>query len=336
MLKNHLVRPFSAATDITSRGYSLTLQRRIADFGADDSFGKVPWKLKEHYGIHIPLHSPRTITEKHAGIIKEMETVTDILPQHGHEYIISETDGSLIPIVTIAERITAEDPSDGRKRRTVGWKEARLSLAHQLGNVTPIFEATMGNPDTTGDQMLNCAILAGAGENSKIHGVGDGAPWIAAQGSRVFSEQGTYLVDFMHLSGYLSAASGSCCPHDSNNWLARQKQLMKENEVQAVIKALEPYIEAPSIVDANAPVRACHRYMINRLNQFNYKDALEANLPIGSGEIESAHRYVIQKRLKLAGAWWEKTNAQNMLALRVLRANGGWDDYWAQDSKLAA
>ena len=80
LLKNHLVRPFSAATDITSRGYSLTLQRRIADFGADDSFGKVPWKLKEHYGIHIPLHSPRTITEKHAGIIKEMEIVTDILP----------------------------------------------------------------------------------------------------------------------------------------------------------------------------------------------------------------------------------------------------------------
>jgi hypothetical protein len=27
-------------------------------------------------------------------------------------------------------------------------------------------------------------------------------------------------------------------------------------------------------------------------------------LPIGSGEIESAHRYVAQQRLKRPGAWW--------------------------------
>jgi hypothetical protein len=26
--------------------------------------------------------------------------------------------------------------------------------------------------------------------------------------------------------------------------------------------------------------------------------------PIGSGEIESTHRYIVQQRLKLPGAWW--------------------------------
>jgi hypothetical protein len=35
---------------------------------------------------------------------------------------------------------------------------------------------------------------------------------------------------------------------------------------------------------------------------------LAAGLPIGSGEIESAHRYVIQNRLKIAGAWWKMEN----------------------------
>ena len=38
--------------------------------------------------------------------------------------------------------------------------------------------------------------------------------------------------------------------------------------------------------------------------------ARERKLPIGSGEIESAHRHLVQKRLKLAGAWWKETNAQ--------------------------
>ena len=51
---------------------------------------------------------------------------------------------------------------------------------------------------------------------------------------------------------------------------------------------------------------------------------------IGSGEIKSAHCYVIQHRLKIAGAWWKIENAEKMLALRVVRANGDWEKYWAE------
>jgi hypothetical protein len=38
----------------------------------------------------------------------------------------------------------------------------------------------------------------------------------------------------------------------------------------------------------------------------------------------------MQIRLKMAGAWWKVENLEKMLALRVLRANGGWDDYWRE------
>ena len=76
------------------------------------------------------------------------------------------------------------------------------------------------------------------------------------------------------------------------------------------------------------PVRACYRYLNNRPDQLDYQGALEKGLPIGSGEIESAHRYVIQKRLKLSGAGWKAENINPMLALRVVRANEEWDQYW--------
>lgn len=68
--------------------------------------------------------------------------------------------------------------------------------------------------------------------------------------------------------------------------------------------------------------------MQNRLHQLDYKQAIDNNLPIGSGEVESAHRYIIQERLKLAGAWWLEDNAEYMLALRINRANNNWDQYW--------
>ena len=67
-----------------------------------------------------------------------------------------------------------------------------------------------------------------------------------------------------------------------------------------------------------------------------FQGALAAGLPIGSGEIESAHRYIIQNRLKRAGAWWTLDNLDNMLALRVLRANREWEVYWSQDAQRAA
>jgi hypothetical protein len=104
----------------------------------------------------------------------------------------------------------------------------------------------------------------------------------------------------------------------------------------AVRESLEPFLEDDSIEDKEAPVRACHRYLGNRSNYLDYKSALAAGLPIGSGEIESAHRYVFQIRLKIAGAWWKMENLSKMVALRVLRANQGWDAYWSETQRKAA
>jgi hypothetical protein len=103
-------------------------------------------------------------------------------------------------------------------------------------------------------------------------------------------------------------------------------------EIRAVLETLAPCLEA----DYDGPVAACDRYLRNRLSQLDYKGALEQGLPIGSGEIESAHRYVIQERLKLPGAWWTPTNIEAMLALRLNRANREWDDYWGRVEKEAA
>jgi hypothetical protein len=67
---------------------------------------------------------------------------------------------------------------------------------------------------------------------------------------------------------------------------------------------------------------------VSHPGRFDYLSAIKTHLPIGSGEVESAHRYLIQKRLKLPGAWWLTDNAQAMLNLRSMRANQQWESYW--------
>ena len=93
---------------------------------------------------------------------------------------------------------------------------------------------------------------------------------------------------------------------------------MKNSGLQEVLLELEPFLEHQKVPDDKAPVRCCYRYLKNRRGQFDYRAAIETDLPIGSGEIESAHRYIIQERLKLSGACWKIDNAKAMLSLRLL------------------
>jgi len=332
------LRPFCRSAGVTARAYSLPLQRRMTDFGADESFSRACEKMKEHYGITIPVSSMRSITEAHAQEIKDNEELdTDIPDTKGVEYVVAEVDGTMIPLVDTFEKTDEQgDIIDKRKTRDVRWTEARLALAHPKASVTPVFGATLGDQDEAGDQLAHCAILSGTGEQSKVHCVGDGASWICDQVDRVFGPQAGFLIDFYHLCDYLAAASKTCAPDHSSTWLEKQKQRMKENNAFAVLAALKPHREPGTVPDKDAPVRRCYRYIENRPGQFNYKGALEGDLPIGSGEIESAHRYIIQERLKIAGAWWKENNAQNMLTLRTLRANNNWDNYWESFYKRAA
>jgi len=146
------------------------------------------------------------------------------------EYVIAEMDGAMIPIVDTFNKTDEEGKTiDKRKTREVRWTEGRLSLAHPKGSVTPVFGATLGDQDEAGNQLAHCAILSGAGEQTKVHCVGDGAPWICDQVDRVFGPQAGFLIDFYHLCDYLAAASKRCAPDHPSAWLEEQKQRMKEN-----------------------------------------------------------------------------------------------------------
>jgi hypothetical protein len=186
--------------------------------------------------------------------------------------------------------------------------------------------------EEAGRRLFACAVRAGFGADSRVHAVGDGAPWIVGQIEERFGEQGSYLIDFYHVCEYLSAAAKIIAPDAAAGiaWMGAQKDALKTGRAGEVLRALAAHREADDVSDDRAPVRVCHRYLAAREDQLKYREAIAEGLPIGSGEIESAHRYVAQKRLKLPGAWWLVEHAEHMLALRINRLNGDWETYWAE------
>ena len=119
-------------------------------------------------------------------------------------------------------------------------------------------------------------------------------------------------------------------------WMGAQKDALKSGALDKTPRVLARHFEAPEVDDEHAPARRCHRYLSGRRNQLNYREALANDLPIGSGEIESAHRYIAQQRLKRPGAWWRVDHAEYMLALRITRRNGAWDAYWTKFASIGS
>jgi hypothetical protein len=339
-----VVRPFSYSAKVRCRSYSHYLQRAVVDLGADVSFQEAQKKVIEHYRIELPVSSIQAITENHAKKIFDFLEGEELKEGKAIQ-IISEMDGSMIPVVDTA--ITEEGRGDKRRCRTTRWQEARLCFSRGAKELTPIFYATMGDVERAGDLLYRSALRVGFGPKTRVHGLGDGAKWIEEQMVRVFGNHVKYLVDFYHTSEYLGAAAEHSWTSERVEWRKKQEGLLKESKHQEVLAEIRRRLpvdwevkqerkksrkkkEASSEKqEQETAVERCYRYIFNRQNNLDYKRALADELPIGSGEIESGHRYVIQKRLKIAGAWWNPETAEHMLCLRTLRANNDWGRYWS-------
>lgn len=290
--------------------------------------------LSEHYSIEVPLYSVDAVTrrvarEAHAFNLDRPAQEKAVATQ------VTEMDGSMAPIVEFQPAAEVSDPlkkADKRKRRVCQWNEIRVCSTREPDRATARYGASFGTVLEAGVMMQMTCAQSGMDQNTHIHGVGDGAPWIAEQYEKQFGTQASFLLDFYHLCEYLAAAAPGCArsksPAAKEKWIERQKTWLKQNRHAQVLRNLQGHLEGPEVPEEEAPVRRCWRYLRNREEHLDYRGALEKELPIGSGEVESAHRHLIQRRLKLPGAWWSKENAANMAQLRVTRANQEWSAFW--------
>jgi hypothetical protein len=234
-------------------------------------------------------------------------------------------DGTMIPVVQPG------NGPDARKDKRLFWREARLCLARSQDKAQAVYGSTLGTAETAGWVWREVALAAGLTQKTQVHGLGDGAPWIVDKFRDNFGQQGSYLLDFYHVSEYLAqAAPQVVAKGKERQWIRRQQARLLNNQSHKVLKSLQPHIEPPELEEA--PVSAAYRYLTERRDCLDYATAQARHLPIGSGEIESGHRHVIQKRLKVAGAWWKETNAHSMLNLRTARANHQWTHYWVSQN----
>lgn len=318
------VRPFCEHAQVRCGGSSRRVQRALTDFGADEAFATAAKKFQEHYGVEVSVYRTRQVTYQHArNLAAAVPAPNRALPAKGAEVVLAEADGCMMPTVTTAG---APPGADRRKHRRLEYKEIRLVAARDNDSTQTHYAATMEGVEAAGDLWENTTRAAGRGMDTFVHGLGDGASWIATLCLERLGPGVRYTVDLFHVCDYLAAV----WPGQPEVVHLHRDHLKAgaRDEVLAALRALEEPAERP---DDAAPARAALRYLENRPTQLDYPAALAAGLPIGSGLIESGNRHVLQRRLKQAGAWWLSENLHLMACLRSSRASGSLDDYWSQN-----
>jgi hypothetical protein len=292
----------------------------MTDFGAEESFQRASARLKEHYGIEVNSEAIRQQTLHHGKAIGAIVPAID----RAAKELVTQMDGSLIPVVQPASS------GDRRKNKALMWREVRVCCARAVGKDRPVYGATLGTLESCSLLWEQTARYAGCDQKTYVHGVGDGAPWIGEKFKENFEQQGQYLLDFYHVSEYLAGAAPVIAGQKKAlAWVRRQQGRLLNNQVSKVLRSLSRHLEPEN--QAETPVRDAYRYLDQRRAHLDYQGARARKLPIGSGEIESAHRHLIQKRLKLSGSWWKETNAQALITLRTARANNCWETYWSKN-----
>jgi hypothetical protein len=82
-------------------------------------------------------------------------------------------------------------------------------------------------------------------------------------------------------------------------------------------------------------IRRCLDYLEQHRGRMHYPRYRNAGMTIGSGAIESVHKWVIQARCKQAGMAWSEAGVNAMLRLRCVWASGRWDEIFTPAADAA-
>ena len=254
----------------------------------------------------------------------------------GADELLVELDGCEIRTGTLV-------PARNRKRtevlklpcrkRVTAWRDVRVGLAGPVSAPDErTYAASMSDYPRVVRQLFNAACDQNLSSRTQVTAVADGGNGLREELEAQFPGL-RFVLDQPHLLEHLyEVADAQGLKNQArDSWVNQTLARLDKGGVHDVLRDLRKH--------KGRGKKRTERF-VKHLTRFadavHYEAVREAGLPQGSGEVESCHRWLPQKRLKLPGAWWRPEMVNPMLALRVLRANGWWRDFWQERASQAA
>lgn len=324
--------PRDAELNLPAEGeVSTAMERRILDFGVNDTFDSVAERWSIHFPTTISANLVRLVVDR-AGARCEAAASDEALqlacrerPAEPPSMLTVGTDGSML--------LTREE----------SWRETKVAVVVRGGFIPPGEErkrrrledaryvAVLGGQPEFKKALAGALSAERADEVPLVVWLGDGARenWTLADELAPFAVQ---VLDLPHAVHWAMACAksflgeGHCLlPH----WEARIHQLLDADGPDDAIAELMACLPLTDTDEQLAALDAVVGYYRANAERMRYRSFRERGLPIGSGIVESAHRHVLQVRMKRAGQRWSLHRARRMARLRAIYRTAGAVHFYA-------
>ena len=227
------------------------------------------------------------------------------------------------------------------KRFHTDWREPKVFTIYELdehgrkkrrGIVR--CDGTIDGPEPMIELLAVELAVLGAAEADKVVVIADGAPWIWNHLDTLFALAGidpsrvTKILDFYHAAEHLKTIAEHLYKSQipQTRWFNKMRTLLKTRAPAVFMEELTQSIGGKKGADLKRELN----YFETNQSRINYRSFKAGKLPIGSGVIESTIRRVVNLRLKGAGMFWIKDNAEGLLHLRCQLKAGTWDEFFCR------
>jgi hypothetical protein len=317
----HGFYPLDRALGLSETG-ELTprMEQVVLDLGLQGPFEEAAERFTLHHGGTISENLVRRVVDRVGRCAEAHGDLGAHLRAPAAEpptTLVVEVDGSMIPTRGV-------DP----------WREVKVGLVargeHFIDNkgrglVTQArFVARLGDYEGFKQAVTDALTLERAWECPHLVVIGDGAPWVWTLADEI-CHGATQILDYPHALEHATETAQVVFGADDPCvalWTTRVERLLWEGRVDDLVREVEA-----CVFGARGPARQAlvdlARYYRTNATRMRYDHYRAAGLPCGSGAIESAHRHVLQKRMKLAGQHWSPERADRLAQLRAALATCG-------------
>lgn len=219
------------------------------------------------------------------------------------------------------------------------WREPKLFTIYLINDqgelvkpFAPLHDATMGDHEAMFAVLERYLRTLDLNDVERVVFCGDGAAWIWSGVEALCARLGldsarvTQVLDYTHakqnlqeLLDLVPAKVRAAHPALAEAW----KALLWQGQIEPLRQAIEQTITSKS--RRQRALNKWQNYFARHQHRMQYQAFQQANLPCGSGCVESAIRRVINLRLKAPGSFWTRPMAECFLFLRAQLLSGRWE-----------
>jgi hypothetical protein len=296
------------------------VQSMICLLSQQSVFAEASSLLKKMFFLDISAKQFQNVSEYYGNQLDPIINAnqTDYIPQLSERKSSEQTDTYVMMDGSMV--FTREEKWKENKLARIFNSDKNITVNKDRNEIVEnVYVSHLGGIDTFLPKLERHISLV---KNRKIF-ISDGAKWIWNWVEDNYPGA-TQIIDYYHAIEKIEhlAKVNYTSEEKRKTWVEEQKELLMNDGVYEVITNitnLKPRTEL-----AKEAKQLALRYYTEHEDRMLYKTFKDKGLLIGSGPIESAHRNVIQKRMKLSGQKWSKKGANAIANLRCYQLSNSW------------